>query len=90
MIGLEAMKSDLLTWKDLYVSGRLHKPVRWIRQSPELTNEVKFNNQAAFAAALILSPRSFNRKVTKTILSTDDKCPEAGALPTGLSTVIQW
>jgi len=63
VVGLEAMRSDLLTWKDLYISGRLHKPVRWIKQSKELTNEIKVNNQSAFAAALILSPQSFNRKV---------------------------
>eukprot|EP00210_Caulerpa_lentillifera_P001992 g1910.t1 len=60
VISVNDLRSDLLTWRHLYISGRLHKPVLWIKQAQELMNEIHYNNQAALAAALILSPRSFN------------------------------
>lgn len=54
---------DLTEWDSLYVSGRLHKPVRVITSpGPLLTKAMSRNVEAAAAAALLTLPESFDEE----------------------------
>lgn len=53
---------DLLDWRDLYVSGRLQKPVEIIREpnSSKVQNALQLNLKSAIHAALLLLPKEFS------------------------------
>lgn len=52
---------DLLDWKDLYVAGRLQKPVEIIREpiNSKVQNALELNLQSALRSALLLLPKEF-------------------------------
>ena len=52
---------DLLDWRDLYVAGRLQKPVEIIREptSSKVQNALELNLQSAIRSALLLLPKEF-------------------------------
>jgi translocator assembly and maintenance protein 41 len=53
---------DLLTWRHLYVAGRLHKPVCTLAEQPQVQAANQANMQAAVATALLLSGPTFSTK----------------------------
>lgn len=61
VIGTEKLISDLLNWDTLYVSGRLHKPVKIIKKpcSSKLIQAVHTNLCSAVHASLLLLPETF-------------------------------
>lgn len=54
---------DLLDWKDLYVAGRLQKPVEIIRNSSssKISGALDINLENAVRAALLLLPENFTK-----------------------------
>uniref|UniRef100_A0A8C4QID9 Phosphatidate cytidylyltransferase, mitochondrial n=1 Tax=Eptatretus burgeri TaxID=7764 RepID=A0A8C4QID9_EPTBU len=65
VISTEDLLDDLLHWKTLYVSGRLHKPVRILRQQDgegRLHTALQVNLRSAMTAALLTLPESFSEE----------------------------
>ncbi|XP_040571064.1 phosphatidate cytidylyltransferase, mitochondrial [Lepeophtheirus salmonis] len=53
---------DLLDWETLYVSGRLHKPVKLMeltQSDPELNQAIRMNLKSALHTSLLLLPEVF-------------------------------
>lgn len=62
VISSKNLIEDLLDWRDLYVAGRLQKPVEIIREpnSSKVQNALELNLQSAIHSALLLLPKEFN------------------------------
>lgn len=67
--------NDLLDWDNLYIAGRLHKPVKILHQAErELSKAIAINHQNALYASLLLLDETFTEEqlfITITSLSYD-------------------
>ena len=61
VIGTQKLVADLVHWDHLYVSGRLHKPVRIVKRptSSEVIRSLDKNLCSALHASLLLLPETF-------------------------------
>lgn len=62
VVATDDIITDLLEWSDLYLAGRLHKPVEIVKKplDPELETALQLNLQSAVHAALLTLPESFS------------------------------
>lgn len=54
------MCSDLLNWDSLYLAGRMHKPLRIIKDDPRVRLTQQVNLTSAVRAALLMLPAEFS------------------------------
>lgn len=69
VISVEDLRTDLLEWETLYVSGRLHKPVRTLVPSVGLEPALRSNLRSAVAAGLLSLPPSFSEQQLHTAIA---------------------
>ncbi|XP_035221450.1 phosphatidate cytidylyltransferase, mitochondrial-like isoform X3 [Stegodyphus dumicola] len=64
VVSTNHLVEDLLDWQTLYVSGRLHKPVKIISNSnnEDLTRALHTNLQSALHASLLSLPETFSEE----------------------------
>ena len=54
VIEKEEFVKDAEEWKTLYISGRLHKPVKWLKMEKDLEDSIERNLNSALKVSLIL------------------------------------
>ncbi|XP_060527907.1 phosphatidate cytidylyltransferase, mitochondrial [Cylas formicarius] len=61
VVATEDLVTDLLEWSDIYLAGRLHKPVEFVKKplDTELETGLQLNLRSAMHAALLLLPEYF-------------------------------
>ncbi|KIO23244.1 hypothetical protein M407DRAFT_110956 [Tulasnella calospora MUT 4182] len=59
---VDTLTSDLLTWKTLYFSGRMHKPIRIIKDDPRIRLTQQVNLAHALRTALLVLPAEFTER----------------------------
>lgn len=59
VISRSDLVDDLVNWRTMYVSGRMHKPVRVLRAADDIDAAASVNLRSALAAALLMLPQSF-------------------------------
>ncbi|KAK8779962.1 hypothetical protein V5799_018700 [Amblyomma americanum] len=63
VISTDRLITDLLDWETLYLSGRLHKPVRILQEpTPEIKRAMSLNYMTAIHTALLMLPDSFTEE----------------------------
>lgn len=60
MTTVDNMCSDLLNWKTLYLAGRMHKPLRIIKDDARVRLTQQVNLTSAVRAALLTLPAEFS------------------------------
>ena len=56
---MDTLCEDLLDWRTLYVAGRMHKPVRILRQDPRVLLANQVNLASVLRVALLSLPEEF-------------------------------
>ncbi|KAK8119352.1 uncharacterized protein PG998_003978 [Apiospora kogelbergensis] len=59
VVSLETLKNDLRDWETLYLAGRLHKPVKILRDDPQVRMANQINLLGAVRVALLMLPEKF-------------------------------
>ncbi|KAK8127802.1 hypothetical protein PG984_008910 [Apiospora sp. TS-2023a] len=59
VVSLETLKKDLRDWDTLYLAGRLHKPVKILRDDPQVRMANQINLLGAVRTALLMLPEKF-------------------------------
>lgn len=62
VVNMETLKRDLREWDTLYLSGRLHKPVKILRDNPAVRMANQINLLSALRTALLLLPAKFTER----------------------------
>ncbi|TDZ46186.1 Phosphatidate cytidylyltransferase [Colletotrichum trifolii] len=59
---IDNLVTDLSTWNNLYIAGRLHKPVKILRDHPRVRLANQVNLISAVRTALLMLPPTFTEK----------------------------
>ncbi|EJC98151.1 Mmp37-domain-containing protein [Fomitiporia mediterranea MF3/22] len=59
---IDNLCSDLLTWKTLYLAGRMHKPLRIIKDDARVRLTQQVNLTSALRTALLTLPQNFSER----------------------------
>ena len=62
VVNLDTLCTDLSEWNTLYLAGRLHKPVKILRDDPRVRLANQVNLISALRTALLLLPPSFTEQ----------------------------
>lgn len=62
VVALDTLKRDLREWDTLYLAGRLHKPVKILRDNPQVRIANQINLLSALRTALLLLPQTFTER----------------------------
>lgn len=62
VVNLDTIYDDLSNWNSLYIAGRLHKPVKILRDDPRIRLANQVNLLSALRTALLLLPDEFTEK----------------------------
>jgi mitochondrial translocator assembly and maintenance protein 41 len=62
VVTLETLKRDLREWDTLYLAGRLQKPVKILRDDPQVRMANQINLMSALRTALLLLPEKFTER----------------------------
>lgn len=62
MTTVDNLCSDLLNWKSLYLSGRMHKPIRIIKDDARVRLTQQVNLTSAVRTALLTLPDTFSER----------------------------
>jgi translocator assembly and maintenance protein 41 len=62
VVNVDTLYTDLSEWKNLYLAGRLQKPVKILRDDPRLRLANQINLISALRTALLTLPPSFTEK----------------------------
>jgi translocator assembly and maintenance protein 41 len=62
VVNLDTLCTDLSEWTTLYLAGRLHKPVKILRDDPRVRLANQVNLLSALRAALLLLPPTFTEQ----------------------------
>lgn len=62
VVNLDTLREDLSQWNTLYIAGRLHKPVKILRDDPDVRVRNQSNLMSALRTALLLLPPSFTEQ----------------------------
>jgi len=60
VVRTERLVKDLSTWEELYVAGRMQKPVLTLVEDPRVRDAQESNKASALAAAMLLLPKRFS------------------------------
>lgn len=66
---IDDLCEDLLDWRTLYLAGRMHKPVKILRDHPSVRQANQRNLYSAVRTALLLLPERFDEKDLYTTIS---------------------
>lgn len=59
MVSIDNLCTDLLTWNSLYLAGRMHKPLRIIKDDARVRLTQQVNLTSAIRTALLTLPETF-------------------------------
>lgn len=62
VVNLDTIRKDLTDWDTLYLAGRLHKPVKILRDDPRVRLANQINLISAVRTALLLLPEKFTER----------------------------
>ncbi|KAF8456653.1 mitochondrial matrix Mmp37-domain-containing protein [Terfezia claveryi] len=69
VVNLSTLHRDLTDWDTLYLAGRLHKPVKILRDDPKIRYANQLNLLSALRTALLLLPETFTEQQLYTTIS---------------------
>jgi translocator assembly and maintenance protein 41 len=62
VVNIDTLVDDLANWNTMYIAGRLHKPVKILRDSARVRYANQLNITAALRTALLLLPPQFTER----------------------------